>query len=146
MTFKSVAAVFAGLSLAATASATDISLSPGFTPDPHNVSITSGGTNDASTWSSGCNGWVADRGSADIDLTWNGAGTLHISVTSGSDTTLVVNDANGRWWCNDDAQGTNPGLTIPNASAGLIEIWVGSYEQGTYNSTNVQISEIGQFQ
>ena len=140
-------ALIAATSLfATTAMAGDITLSPGFTPDPHNMTITSGGTTQASTWQSNCAGWVADRSSADIKLNWTANGTLHISATSSADVTLVVNDANGNWHCNDDAQGTNPGLTINNASSGLVEIWIGSYESGQYASTNVQISEIGTFQ
>lgn len=146
MNVSSVATVIGGLFFASTALASDITLAPGFTPDPNNTSITSGGTTAASTWNSSCAGWVADRSSPDIKLNWTGTGTLHFSVTSSADTTLVINDANGGWHCNDDANGTNPGLTINGAAAGLIEIWVGSYESGAYASTNVQISEIGQFQ
>ncbi len=140
------ALVAVGTLFATTALASDITLSPGFTPDPMNMSITSGGTTQASTWQSNCAGWVADRSSPDIKLNWTANGTLHISATSSADVTLVVNDANGNWHCNDDQSGTNPGLTISNASSGLVEVWVGSYESGAYASTNVQISEIGQFQ
>lgn len=146
MKFSSSIVVAAGLAFASSALAADITLAPGFTPDPHRMQITSGGTNPASAFDSSCAGWVTDRSSPDIKLTWNGTATLHISAISSADVTLVVNDANGRWHCNDDAQGTNPGLTLSGASAGLIEIWIGSYESGTYNQTTVSISEIGQFQ
>jgi hypothetical protein len=136
----------AGLSFASSAFATDLSLSPGFTPDPNRTTITSGGTNPASSFNGSCTGWVTDRSSPDIKLNWNGSGTIHISATASADITLVVNDASGNWHCADDTQGTNPGLTLSNASAGLIEIWIGSYNSGEYNQTTVSISEIGQFQ
>ncbi|MFT6142820.1 MAG: hypothetical protein ACJAZO_003720 [Myxococcota bacterium] len=145
MTLRTALVAF-GTLFATTAFASDITLAPGFTPDPMNMTITSGGTTAASTWQSNCAGWVADRQSPDIKLTWTGAGTLHISATSSADVTLVVNDANGNWHCNDDQSGTNPGLTINSAAAGLVEVWIGSYESGAYAQTNVQISEIGQFQ
>jgi hypothetical protein len=110
MTLRTALVAF-GTLFATTAFASDITLAPGFTPDPMNMTITSGGTTAASTWQSNCAGWVADRQSPDIKLTWTGAGTLHISATSSADVTLVVNDANGNWHCNDDQSGTNPGLT-----------------------------------
>lgn len=138
--------VAAGVTLATTAVANELTLSEGFTPDPQRVSITSGGTNPASSFSSSCAGWVAGRDAPDLKINWNSTGTLHISATATADVTLVVNDAHGGWHCNDDANGTNPGLTLSNTPSGLIEVWVGSYESGTYNPSTVSVSEIGQFQ
>ncbi|MDO5657485.1 MAG: hypothetical protein Q4G36_04060 [Paracoccus sp. (in: a-proteobacteria)] len=52
---------------------------------------------------------------------------VRIKVTSDCDTTLVVNDAAGRWHYNDDDEGLNPALRFDNAGTGLYHIWMGTY-------------------
>ena len=52
---------------------------------------------------------------------------VRIKVTSSCDTTLVVNDAEGRWHYNDDDEGLNPALRFDNAASGLYHIWMGTY-------------------
>ena len=55
----------------------------------------------------------------------------------------VVNDANGNWICNDDANGLNPAVEINNPAAGQYDIWVGSYSSGTFVAGTLAVSEIG---
>lgn len=49
-----------------------------------------------------------------------------------ADTTMVINDPHGDWWCSDDigniypANPLNPGMDL-NATLGQYDIWVGSY-------------------
>ncbi len=78
----------------------------------------------------------------------NGAGNmfdLTIGSVAGSDTTLVVNDANGNWYCDDDGgNGLNPLVTLVNLASGRYDIWVGSYSEGDYANSVLSISEIGQ--
>lgn len=106
------------------------SLSAGFTPDPYNVNVVAGGNIDASRLGGGCAGMISDA--PDVRLNFNG-GRISIGANSGSDTTIVVNAPDGRWYCNDDFQGLNPRVTI-NGS-GQYDIWVGTFGGGTANAT-----------
>jgi hypothetical protein len=121
----------------------DVRLNSGFAPDPYRVSITSGGQFRASSVQSGCRGWVA--AAPDYQLTFS-AGNLPliISAASNSDTTLLVNDPNGNWHCDDDGgnAGLNPALTFNNAASGVYDIWIGSYSQGDNATASLSISEL----
>lgn len=45
------------------------------------------------------------------------------------DTILLVNDADGVWhWDDDSGDGEDPVITLSNASDGIIDVWVGTYE------------------
>jgi hypothetical protein len=51
------------------------------------------------------------------------------------DTTLVINDPNGRWICNDDfgeSTGTNPGISFSTPDDGKYDIWVGVYSSDDF--------------
>lgn len=144
----SVIAITSGTALAQDPSAApsfgDVSLTTGYTPDPYMVSITSGGLIDARGISPSCAGWVANAPDFDLYFT-AGSLPLTIAAMSDSDTTLVVNAPDGRWYCNDDGgQGLNPLLTFNNAQSGLYDIWIGSYRQGDFANATLSISEIGQ--
>lgn len=58
--------------------------------------------------------------------------TLKLQVSSGGDTTLVVQGPNGVVWCGDDASATNKdaSLTDTDWPAGRYRVWVGSATQG----------------
>lgn len=119
-----------------------ITLREGFTPDPWTRDLTAGGATRVRV-GSGCDyGTVANA--PDVKMTYNTSGrsTLYIYATSGSDTTILVNTANGRWVCNDDGLGNaNPVVVIPNAGSGRYDIWVGTYGSDTAPAT-LYISEI----
>ncbi|MDO5528899.1 MAG: hypothetical protein Q4F71_05805 [Paracoccus sp. (in: a-proteobacteria)] len=73
-------------------------------------------------------GYVADR--PDFALYYDAEDrgrTLRVKVTSSCDTTLLINDASGRWHFNDDDEGLNPGIRIANAQSGLYHVWMGTY-------------------
>ena len=119
------------------------SLSAGFQPDPYRVNIVSGGSFRASDVQSGCRGWVA--GPPDFELQFSaGSLPLIISANSDSDTTLLINDPNGNWHCNDDGgnAGLNPALSFHNAASGTYDIWVGSYSQGNNQNATLSVSEL----
>ena len=111
-------AALAALTLGAAASAQNYALNPnfgtfslnaGFLPDPYNVNVVAGGNINASRLGSGCVGSISDA--PDVRLNFNG-GRISIGAQSGSDTTIVVNGPDGRWYCNDDFDGLNPRVTI----------------------------------
>jgi hypothetical protein len=120
-----------------------ISLVSGFTPDPHHVAIQAGGELDASAV--GCAGWIARA--PDYRVNWTaGSGSLPliISVAADADTTLVINDAQGNWVCDDDGgnAGFNPAITFNNPASGQYDIWVGTYAQGPLQSSRLSVSEL----
>lgn len=120
-----------------------ISLSAGFVPDPVTVNLSSGGTYDASMISSSCRGYIA--GPPDVRLHYQaGSLPLILSVSSSTDTTLVVNGPNGQWYCDDDggAYGLNPALRFDYPQSGQYDIWVGTYGSATYAPATLHISEL----
>lgn len=122
-----------------------VNLNSGFTPDPYTVNVTSGGARSAAALSSSCRGWIADAPDFSVNYNAGGYDTLTIGAVSSSDTTLVVNDAYGNWYCDDDGgQGLNPLVTLANLASGRYDIWVGSYSEGDYANSVLSISEIGQ--
>lgn len=125
-----------------------IRLAPGFTPDPNLTSLMAGGSIDASSKFDACQGFISNA--PDVRLFWDGTGkssmNIKISVLSNSDTTLVVNGPDGRWYCDDDSgeDGNNPLVELVPA-AGRYEIWVGTYSQGDLERAVLSISEVMSF-
>lgn len=116
-------------------------LRPGFMPDPVVVSLTAGGQiNTRTSGPAPACGYVANA--PDYRVQWSGGSALHITATSGSDVTLLVNVPGGGWRCNDDTNGTNPALSFPGAAAGQYDIWVGTYQAGNQPAV-LRISEMG---
>lgn len=120
-----------------------VRLSSGFTPDPHSVRMTAGGTLDASGIGSPCTGSVARA--PDYELTYTaGSLPLYIYANADSDTTLVVNGPDGRWYCDDDSNGDlNPQVTFNSPTSGTYDIWVGTFDGGTASAT-LHISELSE--
>lgn len=119
------------------------SLSAGFTPDPVIVNLQAGGDRSASNVSSSCRGYVSNA--PDFRLNYSsGSFPLIISVASSSDTTLVVNGPDGRWYCDDDSgvYGLNPAIRFNNPQSGQYDIWVGTYSSGSLASAALYISEV----
>lgn len=110
----------------------------GFTPDPIRVSIYSGGSIDASRLGGACVGMIASA--PDYEFTYTaGSFPLSFGVVSNGDTSLVINGPDGRWYCNDDAQGLNPILTWGRPQSGSYDVWVGAV--GEASSSTLLISE-----
>src|SRR5690606_9414418 len=78
-----------------------VSLTAGFPDDPRVVALHAGGHIDAQVVGSNCRGFIAEA--PDVRLYYDaGSLPLIISADSRADTTLVVNDPDGRWYCDDD--------------------------------------------
>ncbi|MDZ4691936.1 peptidase S1 [Terricaulis sp.] len=121
-----------------------VNLTAGFTPDPVNVNVLSGGRIDASTRFNGCRGFIAEA--PDVRLNYR-AGTslpLILSVNSSADTTLVVNGPDGQWYCDDDGgnTGMNPSLRFGSPQSGQYDIWIGTYGSATNQQAVLSISEL----
>jgi hypothetical protein len=108
----------------------EIILNSGFTPDPYVVQVDAGGNIDASSIGSPCRGAISDA--PDFQVTYN-AGSLPLvfRTRSGVDTTLVVNGADGSWYCDDDSGGgLNSQVFFSRPISGVYDIWVGTYGGG----------------
>ena len=116
----------------------------GFMPDPYTRQITSGGNLDASTQglAPGCRGFVTRQ--PDFIVRYdNPASFLRFYAMAQGDTTLVINDAAGRWHCNDDSHGgLNPTVDISNPPAGQYDIWVGSYRASENIRSTLHVTEL----
>ncbi len=119
-----------------------VSLTGGFEPDPHSVSVTAGGDIDASTVSANCVGNIARR--ADFTLRFRPDELpLIVSATSDGDATLTVRAPDGSWHCDDDSAGNlNPMVRFDSPRNGRYQIWVGTF--GTEpEPAMLHISELG---
>ena len=113
----------------------ETSLRAGFTPDPLRVSLMAGGDIPAANVSAGCSGSIARAPDYQIDYA-PGALPLAIRTQAASDTTLVINGPDGLWYCDDDSGGgTNAQVYFSKPSAGVYDIWVGTYGGGTSAAT-----------
>jgi hypothetical protein len=149
----SIALAAASLTVASFAAAQDFSQAPaygsvtlnaGFTPDPHSVQITAGGSIDASTAAPlsgrGCRGFIANAPDYRLNYT-SGSWPLIFRVVSDADTTLVVNTPDGAWHCIDDVEGLNPVIRFASPTSGQYDIWIGTYGRDMAAST-LHITEL----
>jgi hypothetical protein len=104
-----------------------ITLSPGFMPDPHVRRVQAGGGISLAERFRSCPGHVDNR--PDVNLVWTGGSRLFISVRAPVDTTLLVNGADGRWYCDDDTEGHNPRVVFNPGQRGQYNIWVGCFDK-----------------
>lgn len=118
-------------------------LSAGFTPDPFQVNVTAGGTVDAARLGQGCVGRIAEAPDVRIDYR-AGSFPLAFKALSQSDVTIVVNDPNGRWHCNDDypGMGTNAAVVFRNPPSGQYDVWIGTYDRGPGQASRLQVTEV----
>jgi len=112
-------------------------------PNPmQSAPLTAGGTIDLSRCISGAWGYVIQRPDYRLNFT-NSAG--HRSLTfslysNATDTVLLVNDANGNWYFDDDSAGNlNSQVTIVNPPSGQYDVWTGSYNRSSNNPATLWI-------
>lgn len=116
----------------------------GFMPDPATRNIVSGGNIDASSLglAPNCRGYVTAQPDVIVNYT-NARSWVRFFVRAGGDTTLVINDASGRWWCSDDEGGSlNPMIDIANPPSGQYDVWIGSYRSGEQIRGTFAVTEL----
>ncbi len=116
----------------------------GFLPDPATYNIVSGGTLDASRLglAPNCRGYVTAQPDVIVRYS-NPRSWVRFFVRAPGDTTLVVNDASGRWWCSDDEGGNlNPMIDIQGPSGGQYDVWIGSYRSGEQVRGSLFVTEL----
>ena len=73
-----------------------------------------------------CGGFVTAQPSLEIDAD----GPFTVSASGDQDLTLTVRSPDGAWTCSDDAQGTDPEVTLSDGP-GAYSVWVGTYYRRT---------------
>lgn len=115
-----------------------VRLSSGFTPDPHRVSITAGGSIDAyedTPLPQACVGMISDA--PDYEVTYS-AGSLPLvfRTLSSVDTTLIINGPDGSWYCDDDSYGDlDAEVRFNRPQSGTYDVWVGTFGGSTAAAT-----------
>ena len=137
-------------------------LTTGFAPDPWSFPLTAGGgrnpvnvadlnMRDSVSGEQCGRSFVTRRPDFHFHFT---AGTtfplLRFYVVAGnnSDATLVINEPNGQWRCNDDHHHEGWGNTLmptidfANPPAGRYDIWVGTYDASSHNPAVFHVTEL----
>lgn len=118
------------------------SFSGGYYNDPLTVRGYSGGGVRASDVAQTCQGYVSRA--PDVKITYNSTRQpLIFSVDSDSDTTLLINGPDGRWYCDDDSgnYGLNPSLRFDRPQSGTYDVWIGSYDASRNDPATLYVSE-----
>jgi hypothetical protein len=124
----------------------EFDLASGFLPDPDQHTATSGGAVDVSYLGGGCVGFATPA--PDFRLNYTAASSslrfYFVADNAGDDTTLIINDPSGNWYCGDDSYGTaDPTVDFTGAApSGTYDIWIGSYDAGTYHDGTLNITEL----
>lgn len=121
-----------------TANFGEIRLNAGFTPDPHRVNLTAGGSIDAYTDTDLPGACVGDISNApDYEVTYSaGSMPLVFRTRSSTDTTLIINGPDGRWYCDDDSWSDGDAeVRFNRPSSGTYDIWIGTFNGGTAPAT-----------
>lgn len=121
-----------------------LNLSANFRPDPQVVDVRSGGTINAQTLDPQCRGFVGDAPTVRVNYQ-AGQYQLMFSTDSATDTTLVINGPDGRWYCDDDGgnNGLNALIQFNPPQSGQYDVWVGTYSSAQLAPAQLYISEIG---
>lgn len=119
-------------------------ITPGFTPDPIRVEVTSGGSLNvaAMNLAPGCTGFAT--ASPDFNFRLSAADSfLRVFMDAGNeDTTLIINRPDGSWVCADDVYGVNPSIDFANAAPGVYNVWIGSYRSNVRARGTLAITEL----
>ena len=115
-----------------------VRLNSGFTPDPHRVSITAGGSIDAyedTPLPQACVGMISNA--PDYKVTYSAGGLpLVFRTLSAVDTTLIINGPDGSWSCDDDSYGDlDAEVRFNRPQSGTYDVWVGTFGGSTAAAT-----------
>ena len=122
-----------------------VTLSAGFSGDPHTIDVRPGGTVANPIEGVGCSGYIGMRPDVVLDYAAGDLLDLTVSVASETDVSLVVRTPDGRYLCDDDSGVVyNPLLTIEDPPAGTYRIWAGVFASSDeYVDGVVGFSELG---
>lgn len=135
-------------------------LRSGFTPDPWAFSLTAGGGSnpinvqslnltDVSSGQTCGQSFVTRR--PDFHFTFAASLPLvrfYVITGNGADATLLINQPDGRWRCNDDHGHDNwgnalmPAIDFNSPQTGRYDIWVGTFDASRRNPAQLFVTEI----
>ena len=90
-----------------------------------------------------CRGFATARPSLVVRRRNGGDAPFSISAGADFDATLAVRRPDGRWACNDDGWGLNPGLTFTGAERGEYAVYVGSLGASNGGPAQVYVTDGG---
>lgn len=100
---------------------------------PQGFSMSAGGTFTLDQCGLGNLGYGQFRAAPDLtlDLTGMVGRELDLAATSDCDPAMLVQDARGQFYFNDDRDGLQPGMTLPAGAAnGRVHVWLGTFSGG----------------
>ena len=110
-----------------TANYGEIRLSAGFTPAPYTVNLRAGGSINGGNLPGSCTGYISSA--PDFEVTYSaGSFPLVFRTLTSSDTTLIINGPDGRWYCDDDSYGDGDAeVRFNRPQSGTYDVWVGTF-------------------
>jgi hypothetical protein len=101
------------------------------------LSVAAGGEIDLSTCQDAPGiGYVAEAPDFTIQYERSGSYDLRIRSQGSCDTVLLVNDASGSWyWDDESGHGPDTQVVLNTPSSGYIDIWVGTYNDEICDAT-----------
>ena len=74
-------------------------------------------------------GNVAEAPDFTLDYTRTGSFNIRFRSQGSCDTVLLINDASGQWfWDDDSGEGPDSEVLLQNPDSGYIDVWVGTYD------------------
>jgi hypothetical protein len=119
-------------------------MSYGFRPDPHEVTVRAGGPANVAGRSlpASCVGYITEAATYEVRWTAGGVLPLIFRTESDADTTLLVNGPDGRLTCDDDSgPGFDAEVVFERPTTGYYDVWVGRLDEGTAVAT-LSVSEL----
>lgn len=104
---------------------------------PNSYSVTAGGSNLLRNCGFNHPGYVISSPDFEFQIDGlQGYNRLNIRVVGNCDTVLLVNDAYGNWYFDDDSGGNlHPAINLYSPGNGIYDIWVGTYGTGLCPAT-----------
>lgn len=121
----------------------NVSLSPGFMPDPHKTRGQASGAAMATTLGAGaatCAGMIPAAPQHTLTLQSDFA-NLRVLVNSATDTNLVIRKPDGTFACADDVEGLNP-IVEGAFPAGTYQVYVGTYNSASSGPYVIGFTEL----
>ncbi|MBE2183963.1 MAG: hypothetical protein IAE89_11095 [Anaerolineae bacterium] len=116
-------------------------IAQGFMPDPYIVTVRGGGDQDAMLMADGCMGHISETPNTAFIYETPAPG-FRIFFISDVDATLIVQNPEGNFICNDDRIGRDPAVEIIPGGAGTYLVWVGSYDSTVSPAGYLMLTEV----
>ncbi|MFN4100955.1 MAG: hypothetical protein ACK4GT_14370 [Pararhodobacter sp.] len=104
-----------------------LSFGPDTSIDPRVIFDIAASDTDAFGMGDGCVGYITPSQPDLVVDTTEGLPQLMVYMVSDADGTLVISGPDGELYCNDDFEGLNPGVMIPNPQPGAYAVFAGTY-------------------